>query len=293
MSTRRLRYFLAVAEYGHFGRAAEALYLSPTALSEQVRRLETELQVRLLDRNPRGAQLTPIGTQIVEQARVLLKQVDALADVVAKYRRESVGALRLGFVTMAAGELTPRIVSAFTEAHPGNPVELVHLTYARQFPAILAGEVDAAIVRGPVPATNLRSLRLLTEPRMVMLSGRHRLAGQPSVACEDLRDEVRVDTDGVPPDWRRWWSLDPRSDGTPPPYGPVVHSFDEQLEMAASGAAISIVPATAASVYHRVGVAFVPIRDAPPSEVLLCARADDGSAPLTALFAVCAALHVR
>ena len=103
VSTRRLRYFLAVVEHEHFGRASEALFLSATALSEQVRKLEAELGVRPFDRNPRGAQVTEIGRQVAEKARIVLRDADALADVVARHQRSQTGILRLGFVTMAAG----------------------------------------------------------------------------------------------------------------------------------------------------------------------------------------------
>ena len=178
-------------------------------------------------------------------------------------------------------------MSAFEKARPGDHVELVHLSYARQVQAVLAAEVDAGIVRGPTPLTHLRSIVLSSEPRLVMLSREHRLARHPTVTSAELENEVRVDTDGVPDEWRRWWSLDPRSDGTSPPYGPIVHSFDEQLEMAAASVAISIVPETASHVYHRADVVFVPITDAEPSQCLLCARADDDSAMVAALFAVC------
>lgn len=290
LSTRRLRYFLAVAEYEHFGRAADALFVSRSALSEQIRRLEQELGVRLFDRNPRGAQLTTIGKDVVRQARIVLDDVAHLSLIIDRFERERSGKLRLGFVTMAAGKLTPQIVAAVEAIHPLNTVELVHLDYARQVQAVLTGEVDASIVRGPIDTTHLRTVILLNEPRMAMFSQRHRLAGRASVSCADLRGEVRVDTEGVSPEWRRWWSLDPGADGQSPPYGPMVHSFEEQLEMAAGNVAMSIVPATAADVYRRADVAFVPISDAEPSEILLCASKEGESPLVDVLFEVCALL---
>ncbi len=113
VNTRRLRYFLAVAEIGHFGRAAATLHVSPAALSEQVRKLEEELGVRLLDRNPRGAELTTIGAEVAGRARAVLREASGLAEVVNRHLRRQTGTLRLGFVTMAAGELTPHLVAAF------------------------------------------------------------------------------------------------------------------------------------------------------------------------------------
>lgn len=238
VNTRRLRYFLAVVEYGHFGRAAASLHLSTTALSEQIRKLEDEMAVRLLDRTSRGARPTEIGVEVAEHARAVLRAAGLLVEAVGRHRRRETGVLRLGFVTMGAGELTPHLVAAFDRRAPGHPVELVHLDYAHQLRSVLNGEVDAGIVRGPIQLDRLRAVELAHEPRMVMLSAAHPLAGRGSVTCYDIRDEVRVTTDGVPDEWRCWWSLDPGPDGTSPPYGPTVHSFDEQLETAAAGVGV-------------------------------------------------------
>ncbi|TVT58879.1 LysR family transcriptional regulator [Amycolatopsis rhizosphaerae] len=288
INVRRLRYFLAVAEHRHFGRAAESLWLSPTALSEQIRKLETELGVRLFDRNPRGAQLTEAGVQVAAEAREVLEAVARLGAVTARHRRRGQDVLRLGFVTMAAGELTSRILARFEREHPGRAVELVHLDYGRQAQAVATREVDAGIVRGPLRDSRLRTVLLATEPRLVMLSHRHPLAGRSEVRRADLAGELRVDTEGVPEYWRRWWSLDPGPDGTPPPYGPIVHTFEEQVEIAALGIAISIVPAAAARFYHRADVAFVPIVDAEPAEVLLCTHLEEDSPLVGALLAAAA-----
>ena len=283
---RRLRYFLAVADHHHFGRAAGSLNVSATALSEQIRKLETELGVRLFDRNPRGAQLTDIGVEVAEQARVVVQDARLLGDVVDRHRRRSTATIRLGFVTLAAGDLTPQIVAQCEREGDGrHSVDVVHLDYTQQLQAVLAHEVDVSIARGPAHHPQLRIVVIATEPRAVMLSSEHPLAGRPFVQCPDLKDEVRVDTDGVPDAWRRWWSLDPSPDGSRPPYGPVVHSFDEQLELAAAGVAISIVPETAAHIYRRSDVSFVTITDAEPSEILLCARADDESPRVRQLLA--------
>lgn len=282
--TRRLRYFLAVVDAGTFGRAAAALHLSPAALSEQVRKLEDELGVRLLDRNARGAQLTPIGTEVAERARLVLRETAQLADVVDHHRRMRSQVFRLGFATLAAGELTPHLVTAFEARVPGLHVELAHLDYARQVTAVLSREVDAAIVRGPLGGTELRVAVLATEPRMVMMSAAHHLAGKAALRCADIAAEVRVTTSDGSEEWRSWWSLDPGPDGTAPPYGPTIHAFEEQIEHAALGTAISIVPAAAASVFRREDLAFVPLADAEPSAILLIARRDAAGAALEALF---------
>ena len=285
VSTRRLRYFLAVADQGSFSGAAAVLFVSTTAVSEQVRKLEAELGVRLLDRNPRGAEPTEVGREVAARARNLLRVAADLVELTDRHRRRLSGVLRLGFVDLGAGELTPHLVAAFEVRAPGFQVELVHLDYRHQLRAVLSGEVDAGIVRGPLPMEGLASVELAHEPRMAMMAAAHRLAGRRSVTCADLAGELRVTTTGVDEHWRRWWSLDPSPDGTSPPYGPVVRGFDEQLEAAATGLAISIVPQTAAQVYRRGDVAFVPIADAEPSRILLCAPRRDPHPAVATLLA--------
>lgn len=284
INTRRLRYFLAVVDTGHFGRAAAALHLSPAALSEQVRKLEDELGVRLLERTARGAQPTSVGREVAEHARSVLSATAELCEVVEHHLRMGSQVFRLGFVTLAAGELTPHLVMAFEAGVPGLRVELTHLDYARQVTAVLSHEVDAAIVRGPLGPTELRVAELATEPRMVMMSAAHPLAGRSALRCADIAGEVRVTTSDGSQEWRSWWSLDPGPDGAAPPYGPTIRSFEEQMEHAALGTAISIVPAAAASVFRREDLAFVPLSDAEPSTILLVARSDTTGRPVEALF---------
>lgn len=290
VNLRRLRYFVAVADNGHFGRAADSVHLSPTALSEQIRKLEAEFDVKLFDRNPRGAQLTDIGAELAAIARAVLVQTQHLADLL-RQRRLGGGSLRLGFVTLAAGEATPRLIEQLKADSPDLALELVHLSYARQVEAVVDGDVDASIARGPIECSgDLRLDPLGSELRMIMVSTRHALARRRSVTRQDLAREPRVTTDGVPESWRRWWSLDPNPDGSTPPYGPLVHSLDEQIEVAASGIAMSIVPATAALVYRRSDVRFIPIRDAEPSQIFICSLAGNASPALARLRSSCTQL---
>lgn len=286
VNLRRLRYFLAVAERGNFGRAAETVFLSASALSEQIRKLELELGVRLFDRNPRGAQLTDIGAEVAAQAKLVLMQSGRLVNVLDQYREKRANVLRLGFVTFASGETTSRLISELMAGDNKVKIELIHLSYGRQVDAVIDGDVDASIARGPVEATDgLRFTTLASEPRMVMISDKHRLAGLRSVTRADLQHEPRVTADDVPEAWKKWWSLDPNPDGSSPPYGPLIHSFDEQIELAASSIAISIVPAMAANLYRRTDVRFIPIVDAPPSSILICTRENYRSKALDRLIA--------
>jgi DNA-binding transcriptional LysR family regulator len=293
VNVRRLKYFLAVADQRHFGRAAELLYISPTALSEQVRKLEGELGLRLFDRNPRGAMPTEAGQRLIPAARALLAQSEAIGRIVETSRRRTASVLTLGFVALAAGEATSVLVSEFERRSAGSRVELVYLPFPRQTAAVRSGEVDVSIARGPISEAGLRTQTIGREPRMAMLSASHPLAKQRSVSCAQLAREVRVNMQGVPAAWRKWWSLDRSPAVRAVPYGPYITSFDEQLEIAASNQAISIVPACAARMHQRSDIAFVLIDDAEQSEILLCAREDDDSRTVETLFSAAAAVAER
>jgi DNA-binding transcriptional LysR family regulator len=293
VNVRRLRYFLAVADQRHFGRAAGLLYISPTALSEQVRKLEGELGLRLFDRNPRGAMPTEAAELLIPAARALVAQSEAIGKIAETSRRRTASALTLGFVALAAGEATSLLVSEFGRRSAGSRLELVYLPFPRQTAAVRAGEVDASIARGPISEPGLRTQTIGREPRMAMLSASHPLAKRRSVSTAELADEIRVNMHGVPAAWRDWWSLDQSPAVGPVPYGPYITSFDEQLEIAASNQAISIVPACAARVHQRSDIAFVLIDDAEHSEILLCAREDDDSRTVETLFSAATVIAER
>src|SRR3954453_23359911 len=119
MELRRLRYFVAVAEELHFRRAAERLHLAQPALSQQVRKLETELGVDLFHRTKRGVALTPAGALFLEEARRLLRQAEEAARTARNARAGTIGRLRLGHVVDAVPPVLPRAIAAFAASHPG------------------------------------------------------------------------------------------------------------------------------------------------------------------------------
>ncbi|MFC9838711.1 LysR family transcriptional regulator [Rhodococcus sp. NPDC127530] len=286
LSLRRLMLFQAVAKHRHFGRAAQELFVSPTSLSEQIRKLEDEIGIQLFDRTPRGAQLTQEGQVLLESAGRIIREADRFDALVGSILRGSRDKIRLGFVPLAAGPLTAVFVRRFEDDFKQFELELISVDFSEQNSSVQSSEIDACIARGPLDLTGLRFVKLVSEPRMVMISVSNRMAKASYLTIEDLQSEPRVTRTNVPNDWHNWWSLDPSPNGTSPPYGPSVLSFEEQIELAAIDRAISIVPASATFYYHRPDIAFIPIRDAPPSEVFLCARADRDHPGVDALFDV-------
>ncbi|WP_285773071.1 LysR family transcriptional regulator [Microtetraspora sp. NBRC 13810] len=188
---RQLRYFVTVAEELHFGRAAERLHIVQPAVSQQVRRLERELGVPLLDRSPRRVRLTSAGERLLPEARAVLAAADRTASVAAELARAGAVRLRIG----TAPGLGPRLEPALAElrrAAPGLEVELDYRPPHERLTAVRDGDLDLALVRalpasaaGPRPP-GLQVTELWREPLMVALPAAHPLAGAAAVRPADL-----------------------------------------------------------------------------------------------------------
>src|SRR5436309_10286813 len=150
MELRHLRYFVAVAEELHFGRAAARLHIAQPPLSQQILRLEAELGVELLRRNRRSVRLTDAGRLLLEQSRPLLAQADHVEQLLRQASAGEVGRLAVGFVGSASYEALPRILREFRDRHPQVELRLDELTTAGQVAALNAGRIDVGLVRPPV-----------------------------------------------------------------------------------------------------------------------------------------------
>jgi DNA-binding transcriptional LysR family regulator len=149
VETRELRYFVAVAEELHFGRAAGRLHIGQPAVSQQVRRLERELGAELLDRSPRHVRLTAAGERLLPEARAVLAAVARARAAVAATPVARAGRLRLGTST-GLGERLERVLDTFARLAPGVALELVAAAAAQRLAWVADGTLDAAFVRSPV-----------------------------------------------------------------------------------------------------------------------------------------------
>ena len=152
---RKLRYFVAVAEELHFGRAAERLHIAQPVVSRQIRALEDELRAQLFVRTKRATELTPAGRQLLDDARPLLASADAMRRRVAQAARGP-KTFTVGF--MPGITVTP-VVRAFTAAHPGVEVEVIRTTWDDQVDVLHDGRADVSIVRLPIDQAGLSSGR--------------------------------------------------------------------------------------------------------------------------------------
>jgi DNA-binding transcriptional LysR family regulator len=189
---RHLRYFVAVAEELHFGRAATRLHMAQPPLSQQIRRLEELLGTPLLVRSSRRVALTAAGATFLERSRRLLRQAEADVEEAVLVGRGERGRLDVGFITSSIPLGITERIRTFRERHPAVHVQLHEGFTAQILGRVLAGEIDAGIVRDIAPDPALEIQLLATEPFVAVVPAGHRLAGASAIDAADLRDEPFV-----------------------------------------------------------------------------------------------------
>jgi len=170
---RQLRYFVAVAEERHFGRAALRLSMTQPPLSQQIRALEEALGAPLFLRTKRSVELTPVGRDLLPEVRRLLADADGLRPMAQSLARGEVGVLSLAFVSTADYGVLPPLLQRFSERYPGVRLQLTEATSDVQFEELWAGRVDAGLIIPPLPArfaTRLSYLPIAREPLVVAMS---------------------------------------------------------------------------------------------------------------------------
>ena len=173
----QLRYFSAVAEHLHFGRAAAALHISQPPLSRAIRALEERLGVRLFARSRRRVELTPEGARLLGESRRVLAQLERAVQEVRGMARGEEGRLRIGFVSLADYGVLPSLLKAFKSSRPGIALALREMLSPEQAGALAAGELDFGFLLPPVSgAEDLEHIVVHRERFVVALPARHRLA---------------------------------------------------------------------------------------------------------------------
>ena len=189
---RHLRYFVAVAEELHFGRAALRLHLAQPPLSQQIRKLEAMLGYPLFTRTSRSVSLTHAGTALLERARRTLRNVERDLEETRSVGRGEVGSLHIGFVGSGMLTTLPGIFRAYREAYPRVRLHLHESFTARVTEGLSNGTLDAGILRDGDPVDGITITTIFSEPFVAVLPAAHRLAGSKSISPAALRDEPFV-----------------------------------------------------------------------------------------------------
>jgi DNA-binding transcriptional LysR family regulator len=185
MELRHLRYFVTVASELHVGHAAQRLFISQPALSQQLRRLEVELGLKLLERTRRGVRLTPEGETFLAEAKAVVNQADRAIEVARSLAEGATGQVRLSYVLTMPGGLPERIVREYQRRYPGVQVSADSGSTAQNVERLRSGELDVAFAHTPLEnADDLGHAEIATAPLVVGLPSAHPLSRRRRVRSE-------------------------------------------------------------------------------------------------------------
>ena len=189
MTLTELKYIVALAREKHFGRAADACFVSQPTLSVAIKKLEEELSVSLFERGSSEVSLTPVGERIVVQAQRVLEEASAIKSIAQQGMDPLVGPLRVGVIYTIGPYLLPGLVSSMIEGVPSMPLVLQENFTVRLLELLKQGEIDVAVLALPINESGFVIQPLYDEPFMVALPKTHRWANQTSICSDDLRSE--------------------------------------------------------------------------------------------------------
>lgn len=281
MELRHLRYFVAVAEERHFGRAAARLHMAQPPLSQQIRALEAELGVQLLHRTTRKVELTPAGTAYLARAHVVLAEVDAAAHEARQVAAGMVGRLVVGCVGSATYSLLPRLARGLARELPG--VEFGfrgEMLVPEQVRALRSGDIDIALLRPPVDDPSLLTSTLRYDRLVVALPEDHPLAARRRVRIADLAGtDLLVHGRSRSSAMHRQVERLCRDAGFEPRFRAEVAETSTLVTLVAGGLGAAVVPEpiTALTV---PGVVYRPLADGPIIELALAYLATRAEAHL-------------
>ena len=284
MNIRDLKYLVAVAEHQHFGRAAEACFVSQPTLSTQLKKLEQTLGVTLIERTNRRVMLSPEGEQIVAQAQRILVEVNSLTAMSEQLRDPLGGEVRMGMIPTIAPYLLPKILAPLTAEFPNLNIQLTEGQTGQITRMLKHGDLDAVLLALPLQEENIKEFELYTEPFLFAVAADHPKARLKSVSTDDLQDEeVLLLEDGhclrdqalaVCQSHR---GIESTSDSAT--------SLETLRQLVAANRGITLMPelAVPAKLDHDAGVRYLPfIGDVPSRTLGLCWRSSSTRSSLLA-----------
>ncbi|WP_418318276.1 LysR substrate-binding domain-containing protein [Piscinibacter sakaiensis] len=276
MTLTELRYIVAVAREKHFGRAAEACFVSQPTLSVAIKKLEEELDVKLFERGASEVSVTPLGEEIVRQAQQVIEQAAAIKEIAKRGKDPVAGPLRVGVIYTIGPYLLPELVREAIATVPQMPLVLQENFTARLLDMLRTGELDCAILAEPFPDTGLAVAPLYDEPFLVAVPTSHPLASRKSISAEELKHETllllgtghcfRDHVLEVCPEYARFSS---NAEG-------IRKSFEgSSLEtikyMVAAGMGVTVVPVLGVSKDAQPHVRYIPFSDSVPTRRVVLA----------------------
>ncbi|MFD5145759.1 LysR substrate-binding domain-containing protein [Streptomyces sp. NPDC058401] len=265
MELRTLRYFVAVAEELHFGRAAARLHMSQPPLSRAIKHLETEFGAVLFDRSSAGVALTPVGAVLLDEARDLLGRADRVRGRVAAAAGTAM--LTVGVLGDSTDPAAARLADDYRRLHPHVEVRVRETDLTDPTCGLHAGRVDVALTRAPFDETGLSVHVVRADPVGALLRADDPLARRGSLTLADLADRhwFRF-PEGTDPLWQSYWN------GGEPRRGPVVRAVQECRQAVLWNGTVGMT-----ILAHRPGegLTVVPLTDMPPSRVVVAWKEGD------------------
>lgn len=270
MTLTELRYIVAVARERHFGRAADACFVSQPTLSVAVKKLEEELDIKLFERGSSDIGVTPLGEEIIRQAQAVLEQAALIKEIAKRGKDPLAGALRLGVIYTIGPYLLPQLVKHVIEHVSQMPLMLQENFTTRLLDMLRSGEIDCAILAEPFSDAGLAMAPLYEEPFLVAVPRTHALARRKSISAEELKKETmlllgtghcfRDHVLDVCPEFARFSSdaegIRKSFEGS---------SLETIRHMVAAGMGVTVVPSLSVPASADAHVAFVPFKGHPPS----------------------------
>jgi LysR family hydrogen peroxide-inducible transcriptional activator len=189
MNFRALQYFVKLAELKHFSKAANACFVSQPTLSTQIRKLEEELGVSLVERAPRKVMLTPIGEDIAHRARHVLRDIEHIKDAARRSKDPETGTIKLGIFPTLAPYLLPHVIPAIRQKYPELRLQLAEEKTEEILNMLDQGRLDAGLLALPVEDNGMEIEILFEEPFVTAMPSSHPLCEKQSISLQDLEGE--------------------------------------------------------------------------------------------------------
>lgn len=289
MDLRRLRYFVVVAEEQSFSRAARRLHIAQPPLSNQIKQLETGLEVRLFDRTSRGVRLTEAGQLLLEEARRILSQVEQTARAVRRAGNGEVGRITLGFVPSASNEVLPELLKVFRSEFPGVELFLREMRPDQVVRSLHDGQTNVGFLYLPLEDPALDVACVSREPLILALPESHALASRESVDLRDVAGEpfimpARYQMPGL---YAQVTEACRAAGFTPEAVQKDVWLMQTIVGLVAGELGVSLVPASLRN-FRRTGVVYRPVADLSPTVELGMVWSKDHQSPVMESFLRCA-----
>lgn len=283
MDQRLLSSFVVLAEELHFVRAAARLRVTQSALSQQIAKLEQELDVQLFDRTRRRVALTDAGRSLLEEGSIALKQLALAVDMAKRAARGHIGRLTIGFADAAALNVLPTLTSEFSRLFPSVNIILHEMISADQVEALRAGRIQIAFLRPVFDDEDFETALVLREPYVVAVSATHRLAAASVVRLAELGDEGLITTQGIKARYVQG-NFRPylKKAGIQLKTVQEVNELHAILGLVAGGLGIALFPQSITKLQLE-GVVYKGLHpdDTPMAEMFIAKRSDDRSATAT------------